>query len=807
MTGIWTPLTTLVGRVNDVSELVALIESHRLVTVTGPGGVGKTRLAVEVAQQVADQFDDGVSFIGLGAVSDPARVPAEVMSALGVRQSPDQPPLEVLRQVLAPRRMLLVLDNCEHLLPAVAELCDVLLTGADDLYFLATSRERLGLGGEAQHRLRPLELPSSEDPSAVGRSEAATLFAERARQVDPRFTLGPEYAALVADVVTRLDGMPLAIELAAARVEALGMAGLADRIDDALPLLTGKDPLAAARHRSLSSVAEWSYQLLPPAEQRVFRRLAVFPGPFTLEAAEAIAGPDAAPGVLRLVDCSLLVPPRVGVDRRSRYSMLQTLRAYGLARLRSADEQDEATAAMAAFAQSVAARAGVADKGGQPEIEAMLWLDAEDTTVCGALIWALEHDRDHALPLAVALVPWLRARGRIRDARDQLSAAVAVSSRTDDTWATAQTWLGNLASDFAKLSDGMAHHTQAVDAHLSSGQSRSLVYALGSRSIARLNLEDLPGALEDARRALAVAGDLGDPASEVQSLASLVVAAYYSGETAQVPAWIRQAQDLLGLEIPGLVARWSHYVLALVLMEMGSLDSARSLCADGLARARQSLDMNNANALLGVMAEIDRLAGDLASAAQHLREAIGLSSRTGASLMLLTFLDQCGTLCAAAGQPGDAVTIWAASAAELRRQGRPAGPEGSARRAEYAERMEQALGPTRLHDAEDRGAGLPIAVATEFALLAMTAVEERASAGLPDEVESRASEAALAKLLSPRERELVTLLAQGQTNAEIAGSLQISVRTVASHLDRIRDKTGCRRRADLTRLALAEQLI
>ena len=266
---------------------------HRLVTITGPGGVGKTRLAFEVARNLEGQFPDGVCFVGLGAVTDAARVPTEVAAVLGVRQTGGRPVPEVLAEALAPRRLLLVLDNCEHLLGEAAQLCGHLLMAADDLRILATSREQLWVGGEARYRLAPLGLPASDELAAIGRSDAVSLFAERAGADGSGFTLTAQHAPLAARVAARLDGMPLAIELAAARVGALGMAGLADRIDDALVLLEGKDPLTAARYQSLAAVAAWSYQLLSAAEQRVFRRLAAFPGPFTLEAAEAVAGAEA----------------------------------------------------------------------------------------------------------------------------------------------------------------------------------------------------------------------------------------------------------------------------------------------------------------------------------------------------------------------------------------------------------------------------------------------------------------------------------------------------------------------------------
>jgi predicted ATPase len=327
-------LTSFVGRVSMVSQVADLLGEFRLVTVAGPGGVGKTRLAREVARRVAARFADGVWLVELAAVQDPAQVPAAVAAALGIREQPGVPVTDLLAEVLAQRQLLLVVDNCEHMAGAVADLCSALLRAADDVRVMATSRELLGVAGEARYRLPPLALPAGDDPEEIARSEAVALFTDRARQVDPQFTLAGDPGLTVGRLVARLDGMPLAIELAAARVEALGLPQLLDRLDERFALLARADRApVAARHRSLAATAEWSYQLLSEPERRVFRRVSVFPAAFTLDAAEVVAGAGAGPVVLRLVDCSLLAPPRTGEDGRARYLMLETLRGYGLARI------------------------------------------------------------------------------------------------------------------------------------------------------------------------------------------------------------------------------------------------------------------------------------------------------------------------------------------------------------------------------------------------------------------------------------------------------------------------------------------
>jgi predicted ATPase/DNA-binding CsgD family transcriptional regulator len=797
---VWTPLTSFVGRANDAAELTRLLSDYRLVTVTGPGGVGKTRLATEVARHVENWFPDGVWFIELGATTDAAQVPTELTSALGIQQVRGRPALEVLAEALAPQQLLLILDNCEHVLSAVAELCGALLSSADEVRVLATSREQIGIGGEVRYRLSPLDLPGSGEPGAVERSAAAALFTERARRADPRFTLDSQSAPLVARVVAQLDGMPLAIELAAVRVEALGLAGLANRIDDALRLLAGGNRLAAARHWSLAAVADWSYRLLTEPEQRVFRRLAVFPGPFTLEAAEAVAGPDAGPIVLRLVDCSLLVPPRPGVDGRSRYAMLLTLRGYGLARLREAGEELQMRAALAAFAWSVAEQAAAGLEISDREHDALRWLDAEDATLSQALGWALDHDPDGALRLAAALGPWLRWRGRLAEAYEWLRTAVARTSPANQAWAKAQRWLGQVLSSSTDLAGALDCYAAALETHRSREPSHELVATLIVRAVVRLNIGEDPATVDDARHALALARELGDTAGELMALTGLSLAAYYAGDAAggldwtQVLNWARQAQELLPLDISPYESRWCHYILATVLTETRELDSARRVSAAGLILSRRADDLVNLVGLLFTMAILDRLAGNLAGASAHLAEGTSIAFRNGDHVNLTNLIEECGSLCAETGRWADAVTLWAAHTADRKRRGLPRGTINQSR-AEHMRRIEQALEPGELREAADRGARMPVSVAAELVIMITTAAQ------------GESPKPALGKLLTPRERELVTLVAQGRTNAEIAARLHISVRTVASHLDRIRDKTGYRRRADLTRLALEEGLV
>ena len=352
-------------------------------------------------------------------------MPAAVAAVLGVREAPGTPVLELVAGVLGRQQVLLVLDNCEHVLDAVARLCEGVLPVADDVRVLATSREPIGVAGEARYRLGPLAVPGP-GTAEPGRCAAVELFADRASRVDPGLALDGATSLVIGQLVARLDGMPLAIELAAARVEALGLAGLLDRLNDRFTLLTSSARTAPARQRSLTATVDWSYQLLSDQEQQVFRRLAIFSGPFTLDAAETVAGAAAGPAVLKLVDCSLITPPRTGPDGRGRYLMLETLRAFGLDRLTEAGERPGTEAFLAQYTLTVAEQAAADMAAGSTEAKAAAWLDAEDATMHQALVWALDHDPPAgaadgggARALVDAAGPAVRAGVRVAQDRDR----------------------------------------------------------------------------------------------------------------------------------------------------------------------------------------------------------------------------------------------------------------------------------------------------------------------------------------------------------------------------------------------------
>ena len=392
-------MTSFLGRESELARVLEMLQTTRLVTITGPGGVGKTSLAMETARTGAAGLPDGVAFVRLGGVGEAPQVPQAALTALEIRDVATATAEDQLFGHLRDRALLVVLDNCEHLADACALLVERLLEACPRIRILATSREPLAARGEVQYAVEPLIVPAKEESLAdLAASSAVQLFVDRARAARPDFALTESTAAAVAEVCRRLDGIPLALELAAARVTVLPVEELARRMGDRFALLTTGPRTADARQRTLRATVDWSYRLLTDHERVLLRRLAVFRGSWTLEAMQAVAGwePLTSVGTVdvlgRLVDRSLVVVDRAGEDRgpRPRYHMLETVREYAAERLTESGEVDTVARAHVEYLTALAERAE-AELRGDGQARWLQVLGRERDDIDAALAWCLEH--------------------------------------------------------------------------------------------------------------------------------------------------------------------------------------------------------------------------------------------------------------------------------------------------------------------------------------------------------------------------------------------------------------------------------
>jgi predicted ATPase/DNA-binding XRE family transcriptional regulator len=424
-------LTSFIGREPEIAEISSLLPSVRLLTLTGVGGCGKTRLALEVARVVADTYPDGVRLVELASILDATLVPQTVASAFGVRETPVQPLLATLASVLKERQLLLVLDNCEHLIEACAHLADTLLRACPGLQILATSREALGMTSEVSRRVASLATPPLDPlPSVEQLVEYAAvhLFVERANAVRSDFVVTNRNAAAVARICHRLDGIPLALELAAARVRGLSVEDLAARLDDRFRLLTGGNRTALPRQQTLKATIDWSFELLSGVERALFARLSVFAGDWTLEAAEAVCGGNGIEQeevldlLLHLVEKSLVGAEEDTAGTR-RYRLLETLRQYGREQLLASGQAE------AAYNQHAAHYLALAEQS-ELELFQAAWmrrLAVEQDDYRAALEWLVGRGEiDRAMRLTGVLWRFWEVRGHLREGRQRLAELLAL---------------------------------------------------------------------------------------------------------------------------------------------------------------------------------------------------------------------------------------------------------------------------------------------------------------------------------------------------------------------------------------------
>jgi predicted ATPase/class 3 adenylate cyclase/DNA-binding CsgD family transcriptional regulator len=444
-------LTSFVGREAELAQIHEILSGNRLVTLTGAGGAGKTRLAIQIAGQLSSEFGDGVWYVDLAPITDPELVPVTVARALGLPDQPGRSTMDTLTRFLADRQMLVVLDNCEHLLDASAALVNALLATAARLTLLTTSREPIGVPGEVSWRVPSLSL----------RTEAIDLFTDRARHARPEFVVTDDNAVVVAEICARLDGLPLAIELAAARVRALSLAEILESLHDRFRLLTGGARTAVRRQQTLRASVDWSHALLTEPERVLFRGLAAFLGGFDFDAAQTVASGGQVERfqvldlLTLLVDKSLVVADDTG--GRTRYRLLETVRQYALEKL---GESGEADAVRARHRDHYTAMAAVLDAPAGSDYEQRLeQADIEIDNLRAAFAWSRENSAiELALTLASSLQPLWQARGRIREGRAWFDTALAdldaqhpevaaaVRARALGDKAVLDTWAGAAAS-------------------------------------------------------------------------------------------------------------------------------------------------------------------------------------------------------------------------------------------------------------------------------------------------------------------------------------------------------------------------
>ncbi len=751
-------VTSFIGRDREIAEITQALSRTRLLTLTGSGGCGKTRLALQVAAALVGSYAEGVWVVELAPLSDSTLVAKAVASALGLSELPGVPVSDTLSRYLQTKSLLLLLDNCEHLLSACAELVEVLLRRCPDIRVLATSRAGLGIAGELTYRVPSLSAPESGPPDSLERLkeyEAVRLFVERAVYHDPRFQVTQGNAAAVAQVCSRLDGMPLAIELAAARVNVLTAEQIAARLDDRFRLLTGGSRTDVPRQQTLRATMDWSYDLLTAQERAVFRRVSVFAGGWTLEAAEpicsgnSVATSDILDLLAQLVDKSLVMVETQGGE--ARYHLLETVRQYGWDRLQESGEAADVRRRHRDWFLALAEQAFERLRGPEQQV----WLErltAEHDNLRAALGWSqADLDNPEKGPrLATALFYFWFLHGH---------------------WSEGRRWLDTADAGEGKAPSHVPANTLGYAAMLAAMQG-------------------------DYERA-AVLGQQGLASAEKSDVESLLhcrtvlgMIALHRGESSRAAMLFEENLDLCRkMNVEWQLGHTLSY-LGFVARDQGDFARSAALHSEALALFRKVEDKHFTAWALRNLGVVALREGDHKQATAFCRESLRLQREIGDIWLAEQGLMGLGGAAALKGHYERAARLLAAAEALRKTLGRQRGAPDQADFDKRVASTRAGLGDAAFAAAWAQGTTMPLEEAIEAALAPI----ESPSAGATE------------SLFTPRQREVVALVAQGLTNREIASRLVISERTADTHVQNILNKLGVDSRVQVAAWAIEHGL-